>query len=433
LENKEVTLFKPQPAQERFIEAVFSRQHTFLTYGGAMGGGKSYVSIAILLMLCRFYPQSKWCIIRESLPTIKRTTLETFKRLVPSSFIKHIDNTNLIITFKNDSRIMFMAEDYANDKDFDRFKGLEVNGFLLEQIEELQEGLLDVCFIRAGRWDIPNKPKPIILATVNPTNNWVKDKIYKPAMLDQLPSGWYYQKATIEDNEKLSGDAEYMAQLGNMEAMTYQRHIMGDWDAFAVNKPFAYSFDDKIHVEPCTYNPFEITTFAIDFNKDPLSALIIQNGQLGEMKVIKEYRLMNGDIMDMCERVKTDYPDALWNVTGDATGQARSALTKGNTNYYTIIKREMGLRDTQMKQPSVNPSVRNTRVLLNTILQKGMIRIDPSCEWTIRDLKYVEVDDDNKISKDRSSDNKLADFLDVIRYNVWTFHKNFTSWYPDIE
>ena len=139
MENKEVTLFKPQPAQERFIEAVFSRKHTFLTYGGAMGGGKSYVSIAILLMLCRFYPQSKWCIIRESLPTIKRTTLETFKRLVPSSFIKHIDNTNLIITFKNDSRIMFMAEDYANDKDFDRFKGLEVNGFLLEQIEELQD------------------------------------------------------------------------------------------------------------------------------------------------------------------------------------------------------------------------------------------------------------------------------------------------------
>jgi hypothetical protein len=35
---------------------------------------------------------------------------------------------------------MFMAEDYDNDKDFDRFKGLEVNGFLLEQIEVLDVG-----------------------------------------------------------------------------------------------------------------------------------------------------------------------------------------------------------------------------------------------------------------------------------------------------
>ena len=47
---------------------------------------------------------------------------------------------------------MFMTEDYANDKDFDRFKGLEVNGFLLEQIEELQEGLLE--FALSGLDDI---------------------------------------------------------------------------------------------------------------------------------------------------------------------------------------------------------------------------------------------------------------------------------------
>jgi phage terminase large subunit len=431
--SSEINLFTPQPAQHKFIEAVFSNKYNFLTYGGAMGGGKSYVSIAILLLLCRIYPQSKWCVIRKNLPTIKRTTLETFKRLVPTNFVKHIDNNALIVTFKNDSRIMFMAEDFDNDKDFDRFKGLEVNGFLLEQIEELQQGLLDVCFIRAGRWDIPNKPKPIIIATVNPTNNWVKEKIYKPALNENLPQGWYYQRATIEDNQKLFTDEAYMSQLDQMEKLTYQRHVMGDWEAFAVDKPFAYSFDEKKHVGRCVYNPMEPVTITIDFNKDPLSACLVHNYEIGKMHVFKEYRLMNGDIFEMCTRIKTDYPDALFYVTGDATGQNRSAITKGNTNYYSVMKNELRIGSSQMKQPRYNPSVRNTRVLLNMMLQKGEMLIDPSCEWTIRDLKYVEVNDDNSISKDRSNDHKLADFLDVIRYNLWTFHKDFTRYYPESE
>jgi hypothetical protein len=125
-------LFKPYAKQQEFIDAVLSGKYTFLTYGGAMGGGKSFVSIALLIFLCRIYPDSKWVVIRDSVPTLKRTAIETFKKIVPTSFLKSWNQQDYTATFNNGSRIIFMAEDWINDKDFDRFKGLEVNGFLIQ-------------------------------------------------------------------------------------------------------------------------------------------------------------------------------------------------------------------------------------------------------------------------------------------------------------
>jgi len=378
-----------------------------------------------MLMLARIYPKSKWCIIRESVPTLKRTTLETFKKLVPEGFIKSYNQQDQVVTFQNGSQFLFMAEDWYNDKDFDRFKGLEVNGFLLEQIEELQEGLVDVCMIRAGRWKIDPMPKPLIIATVNPTQNWVKERIYKPAISDSLPKGWFYLPATLEDNPELANDANYMAQLQNLDSMTYKRHILGDWSAFAVNNPFCYAFDESKHVKPLQYNTDHELTLAVDFNVDPLSAFVCQNYDLGHIEILREYRLMNGNIYDLCERLVADWPNAVWMVTGDATGQARSALTKGNVNYYTVIRQQLGLAVGQMKQPHVNPSIRDTRVLVNSIMQNGQFAVDPSCEWLIRDLRLVEVDSEGDILKDRRNDSRFADFIDCVRYNCYTFHRNF--------
>ena len=43
------------------------------------------------------------------------------------------------ITMLNGSQIMFMAEGYDDDKDLNRFKGLEANGFGFDEINECQE------------------------------------------------------------------------------------------------------------------------------------------------------------------------------------------------------------------------------------------------------------------------------------------------------
>lgn len=57
-------------------------------------------------------------------------------------------------THPNGSVILFKSESYDRDKDLDWMKGLEVNGFLFEEINECQEQTFYKAFERAGAWII---------------------------------------------------------------------------------------------------------------------------------------------------------------------------------------------------------------------------------------------------------------------------------------
>lgn len=388
-----------------------------------MGGGKSFVTVAYLLVLAKIYRNSKWVIIRDSRPTIKRTVLETFFRLCPKSFIRDWNQTDLIATFTNGSRIIFMGEDYVNDKDFNKFKGLEVNGFLLEQIEELNEGLLDVCLIRAGRWDIDPMPPPVILATVNPTQKWVKKRIYDPFINGTLPEKWFYLPSTLNENPRLLNDEAYMSNLRQMDHITYRRYVEGDWTAFAVDKPFAYAFDEQKHCKNIPFDPALPLQLSFDFNVDPITAIALQSPSVGNLNVLREFRIRNSDIYDLCEMILAAYPNKLYMVTGDASGAGRSAIAKGNINYYTVIREKLHVAQPQLKVPSVNPSISDTRVLLNSILQNGNVTINPECQYLIDDLKFVEVNESGDI--DKKSNSTRSHLLDTLRYAANTFHRNF--------
>ena len=55
----------------------------FFFFGGAVRGGKTFGCLAILVLLCRIYPKSRWHVIRRSMKDLKLTA-------IPS-----IENTNV--------------------------------------------------------------------------------------------------------------------------------------------------------------------------------------------------------------------------------------------------------------------------------------------------------------------------------------------------
>jgi hypothetical protein len=421
-------IFEPYEKQLQFIEAVFSGLYTFLCYGGAMGGGKTYVCLAALLLLARAYPGSKWCVIRESVPTLKRTTLETFKKLVPSNFLKSYNQQDQIFTFNNKSQIFFMAEDYANDKEFDRFKGLEVNGFLLEQIEELKRSLLDICFLRAGRWKIDKMPPPLILANVNPTLEWPKEAIYDRFTDGTLPPDWFYEPAKISDNPVLFNDKQYMHNVtAHLDDLTKRRMIDGDWTAFAVDKPFLYNFKlDKHVVDSYQPNKHLPLTVSFDFNVEPMTSLIGQKETMMRGTVFDEMEIKTGSTEQMCDLIIAKYKDWLLDikVTGDATGRNRQAVTQGNLNHYRVITEKFRLLDRDLIVPASNPSHKDSRVLGNSVLQHADYRITKNCKKTVLDCVYSNVDEFGQIIKTKE---KGRHFFDNYRYIYHAWYSDFIT------
>src|SRR6056297_992807 len=105
-------IFDPFPKQQRFIESVFDPRYSYLLYGGSIRGGKSFVALATLILLCKLYPGSRWAVIRKDLQVIKKNTIPTFNKILPYNFLESYNGTDHVAYFKNGSQIFFMGENY---------------------------------------------------------------------------------------------------------------------------------------------------------------------------------------------------------------------------------------------------------------------------------------------------------------------------------
>jgi len=261
----------------------------------------------------------------------------------------------------------------------------------------------------------------------------VKDKIYDPYVLGKLPEMMDFTEALPKDNPYVT--AEQWANWENLDPISRAQMIEGIWRFLQDVKLFAYSFTKEKHVvdveteEGARFmQPLKsLPLYAIfDFNVDPITCLIAQRYKMDWGKVIAEYRLRNSDIFALTKQVLEDWGDFFLVATGDASGRARTAITKGNRSYVKIIKEELQLSSRQVQFPRSNPSVRNTRILMNSLFHKhGNFWISSACPFLIDDLRTVKVNEKGEI--DKSKDARKTHLLDDLRYFMWNYFRQFVG------
>ena len=372
---------------------------------------------------------SKWVMIRKSLPTLKKTLIPTFFKLYHlgiSYYVEKFNSQDYIVYYKNGSQIMFMAESYDTDKELNRFRGLEINGAGFDEINECEEDTFNVVNSRVFSYShlIPNQPKPIILATCNPSQGWVKEKFYDRWKNNELPNNWAYIPSKITDNPYIPENA--LEELrATTTALIFAKMVEGDWEVNENNKPFAYSFDSTKHIsEEAQYLEGGTIYLSFDFNVDPMTCSVFQH-TADFIYQIDEFRLKTSDIYELLEQIKAKYIGRgnPIKVTGDASGWAREKSTRGLVNMYDIIMKELNVSLNNVDTPRANPSHKNNRILVNSILERHKkVLINPKCIGTIKDLMYVQVDAFGHIDK---SNMELTHNLDNFRYYLNSYHSQF--------
>lgn len=407
------------------LEAAYADNDLrYLFYGGAIRGGKTFGCIAILIALCKLFPGSKWYVIRKSFTRIQETTLPTISKMLGNTrrVRWNRDKANYFVEFlSTGSRIFFAGEDLKTDPELDWMLGLECNGFFLEQVEELSEKCFDMCISRSGSWYIDPMPAPLILGSFNPTSTWVRKKVYDPWKKGELVTPYHFQEAFPDHNPWVTD--EQRRAWKNMAADLYKKFIGGDWNFAKPPNVFAYAFDEDLHHLECAYDDDRSLFLSFDFNVEPITCLACQHSH-EHINVLKEFRLINSDIDELCDHILTTYPNAHFIVTGDATGQNRTAMKK-NWTYYTAIRHNLMVGRMQMKVPRGNPFVRNTRVLMNSMFSNHpTFKINKeACPHLVTDLNSVVVNDKGEI--DDSGDKRKTHLLDCLRYYLWTWHRDF--------
>jgi hypothetical protein len=369
-------------------------------------------------------------IIRKSLPDLKRTTFPSFTGLLDDGLDQKIRSWNRdtnVVTFNNGSELIFMAESFDDDKELNRFRGLEVNGAGLDEVNELQELTFYKVQERIGSWNkAKGKPPIVCLATCNPSNNWVKTIIYEKYRSNTLPERWSYIPSKITDNPYIP--EEYLESLKELPPIQYQRFVEGDWDiADDVANPFLYEWQDDKHIDDSIQLNSNLPVYvSVDFNINPLCALVIQQIGRGAV-VVDEIKIDKGSVDAFCDAVLAlNVPMGLIRITGDAMGKGGTVQQRDNSSAYTQIKRRLGLTDSQFLIPA-NPTHYNSRIDCNSALRRLDIRANSKrCKGFVFDAKQVQCDANGGIIKtNRKNIAERADFLDCFRYFVNAILKRY--------
>jgi hypothetical protein len=419
----------------RLSKAALSGENPYrnLFYGGAIRGGKTFVSLAILAFAAKYFPHSRWHVFRRDFPALLATTIPSMAKLLSGSdqWIWTRDRSNYAVeNIESGGKIFFKGENIDRDPGLTDLLGLETNGILFEQIEELSPQLWQMGLSRLGSWYIDPMPFPITLATFNPTQGWIKEMIYEPYRNGSLKAPFYYMNALPSDNSFVTTEQwEAWSRLDERHRLQY---INGDWTDYSDKSSlWAFAFDRAQHVVEDEMSPqYEYPLYlSFDFNKNPICCSVIQHIDT-EIKVIETIKLPNSDIYALCRHILAGYAGHFYIVTGDASGAHSSALVQDNINYYTVIKKQLDLSQGQLNVPTVNPRLSENQVLVNSLLSRYRVRINAAkAHGLIYDLANVKMDSEGSLLKSNRSDpSQQADALDTFRYYCNVFHGDFLKW-----
>ena len=243
--------------------------------------------------------------------------------------------------------------------------------------------------------------------------------------------GYAWRRVTSYDSPFLNKELVKLLEeeIAAMSPEMVRQEIFGEFIDGTANDPFAFAFDEDRHVvSGLDFEQNKIPFISIDFNLNPFVALIGQYRLTYKFEIdfLREIVIDNGTLDKMVEALKA-YKNILpiCKLTGDAMGNKKELSQRDNSSYYLLLKQRLNLSERQIVVPP-NPTHENSRNDFNYTLANGVVRIDSSMKNLIRDLKFVEVDNEGKIIKaDRSKQTQQADALDCARYAINTFAKKW--------
>lgn len=209
-------------------------------YGGAKGGGKSFLFCWWVLEWSKYLtelfglfpapnPLPLGFIGRKQGVDFVKTTLETWKKLIPYQYYTIREQAKEIILFGGASKLFYGGLD--DRENINKFNSMELAFIGVDQAEETVRSDIDVLQAALRLTCRGITPPYKELYTANPADCWLKQDF-----IESPRSGYHYVPALPTDNEHLP--AGYVARL--RDAFKYSPQLLaayldGDWSGVQGN------------------------------------------------------------------------------------------------------------------------------------------------------------------------------------------------------
>ena len=295
-------------------------------------------------------------------------------------------------------------------------RGAQYDEIFVDELRDAPADTRDVLMgrLRGAKYSELKLKHRIWYATTPPENPTVLSGILERANTElKVVLGTSYDNSANLPNSYIEG-----LRL-SYDEKTFEREVLGKLVFFNSN-PFFYSFVPPEHIGPTQADPRHTLTLSFDFNVNPLTCIAVQAFG-NKVSVLREWRLEGSDIFKLAAQIRPFMEQfRSVEITGDATGMAKSALVRDNIPAYIILLKELGLRDSSLRLAKANPPHSNSLIICNSVISRIIsLKIDPFCKYLIEDLKAVSIGPNNKISIDNPKQGHLMDCFRYYLHNYW--------------
>ena len=253
-----MNLYLGEPNEKQKLALQDTHRH--VGYGGARGGGKSWMVRTKAVLLTGRWAGIKILIMRQTYPELEQNHIRQLRKLLPRSIATY-NKTEKRFTFRNGSTIDFQY--CKNDGDLDRMQGSEYDVIFIDEATNFSEYQLKA--IAACCRCVNNFPKRIYY-TCNPGgqgHGYIKrifiDRKYNTG---ENPDDYSFTQALVQDNVALMElDPDYIKNLEALPPKLKKAWLEGAWDVFE-GQFFEEFVDDPEHYEDRQWThviePFDI-------------------------------------------------------------------------------------------------------------------------------------------------------------------------------
>jgi hypothetical protein len=362
--------------------------------------GKTHLAIRELCYHAKEPDREVWAVY----PTYKQARMVVFKKLrkklMDLKWVKKINETNLSFELKNGSTISLKGAD-----NYDSLRGVGLDFLVMDEFADIDEE----AWTETLRPTLADKMGKALFIGTPKGMNWAKD-LYD--MSEQYPDEWASFQYTTEQGGNVS-ITEIEAARRSLDVRTFNQEFRATFETFSGR--IFYAFDRKVNVKPYTDPLPRELHLGVDFNIDPMSAVIgVKTGNV--MHIIDEFKIFGSNTEELVEEVKTRYPGHTIIAYPDPAGAQRKTSAGGKTDH--TILRTAGFT---VKAPHSHNAVRDGINAVNAKLlsSSGVTTLffDPKCKYAIECLeKHIYKEGTSIPEKGGSPD--FSHMNDALRYLV---------------